>query len=108
MENPIDIIDAVAKSLIAGMPLDSDEQEITVDAIWLHSRAGRLADAVFLIREQMAGKAALLEACRTAIEHFNKSDATHDCTGRPVDCSMVRDVVRAAIALATRQQEPEQ
>lgn len=41
---------------------------------------------------------AMREALQIVIEHFNKTDATHDCNGRPVDCSMVADAARQALA----------
>ena len=42
----------------------------------------------------------LLEACELVTEHFNRTDARYDCTGRRVVFTGVAEVVLAAIAKA--------
>ena len=40
----------------------------------------------------------LVEACELALEYLNKTDATHDSTGRRVDFSAVPAAIQAALA----------
>jgi len=40
----------------------------------------------------------LVEALQLAVEHLNRTDATHDRTGRRVDTTAIRNNLRAALA----------
>ena len=99
MENPINIIDAVAESLIIDAPLNSDDQEVTVDALWLRGRAARLCDAVTLIRGQMERHASLLAACRGLLTYCVKPGGMPDKgKGRTDEQQRAFDAARIAIA----------
>ena len=39
----------------------------------------------------------LLSACKLALEHLNKTDATHDSSGRPIDTTGIRRALQEAI-----------
>ena len=68
----------------------------------VYSRAGYEPGTVETYARLIAAAPDLLEACELVVEHFNKTDATHDCTGRRVVSTGVADAVRTALAKATK------